>query len=115
ITEFLLHYIEAHSCRSQSEIATAAGKFPEPEVAVSRPCRETNFGDDLVRLQSSQQRSPEEFAGGNRAPAFRAERDDFCLAGDGNTRQLRGRISVRQATPDGTAIADLKMGDVLDR
>ncbi len=50
VTEFLLHYIEAYGCRSQSKIATAAGKFPEPEAALSRPCRETNFGDDLVRL-----------------------------------------------------------------
>ena len=103
-----------HRRRREREIAMPAGEFDKAEPPRRRPRRQADRGDDFVGLERRHQR-PEKKLGRRDLPrAVLAGDGDLGVAGDGDTRHLRGGIGVRDAAADGAAVADLIMRDMAD-
>src|SRR4029077_9822987 len=84
----------------EGEIAVTSGIFSERPAPAARPFRQTQLGDDLVRLAERRQRPSEKIAGADRARSDRAEESDFPLAGHRDAGQFGRRVGMGKATPD---------------
>src|SRR5436190_22393511 len=75
----------------EGEIAVTPGIFSERPAPAARPFRQTQLGDDLVRLAECRQRPGEKIAGAYRARSSLTEECDFALAGHRDAGQFGGR------------------------